>query len=222
MLFLAGGYEFAQQEAATPPSRKRLEFLSKAFDQLQHDLLFVTPYEREILAKAGVRPNPTWKGSAKLERHLLNVPGAGKIVVLLLPPLPKGARQVPQNLIHQVENTVLDLRSSFKLVVAMSPWGYFNEQELLKSPGPHPDVLLGSGPGIGITGMLAANGHTVWMRSFSQGKSILRLEVLLWPERNSTFKWTEGQNVRMTLFGLTDQYQENPQMLSLMQKIGTD
>jgi len=222
VLFLAGGYEFVQPEAATQPSRKRLEFLSKAFDQLQHDLLFVTPYEREVLAKAGVKPGHAWKGSEKLERHLLSAGGAGKIVVLLLPPLPKGTRQVPQNLIHQVENTVMDLRASFKLIVAMSPWGYVNEQELLKSQGPHPDVLLGSGPGIGITGMVAGHGQTAWLRSFPQGKSILRLEVLDWPERNSTFKWTEGQNIRMTLFGLTDQYQENQQMLTLMQKMGTD
>ena len=48
------------------------------------------------------------------------------------------------------------------------------------------------------------------------------LEVLAWPEENSTFKWTEEKNIRMTLFGLTDQYQENPQLLTLMQHMGTD
>lgn len=195
--------------------------MAKAFDLLRHDLLFVTPYERGLLAKAGVQPRPSWRGGEKLEQHILSE-GSTKIGVLLLPPMPKGARNVPQNLIHQVENAVHSLRRTVKLVVAMSPWGYGPEQELLKGSGPHPDILLGSGPGIGLVGTIAAGGKTAWVRSFTQGKSVLRVEVLAWPEENSTFKWTEEKNIRMILFGLTDQYQENPQLLTLMQHMGTD
>lgn len=194
----------------------------KAFDLLRHDLVFVTPYERAALQKAGVQPRPSWRGGEKLEQHILHNPGGPKIGVLLLPPLPKGAKNVPENLIHQVENAVHGLRGTVKLIVAMSPWGYGPEQELLKAKGPLPDILLGSGPGIGLVGSFAAGGKTAWVRSFAQGKSVLRIEVLAWPEENSTFKWTEEKNIRMTLFGLTDQYQENPQLLTLMQQMGTD
>lgn len=196
--------------------------MAKAFDLLRHDLLFVTPYERAVLAKAGVQPRASWRGSERLEQHILHSEGGPKIAVLLLPPLPKGARAVPQNLIHQVENAVHGLRGTVKLIVAMSPWGYAQEQELLNAQGPLPDILLGSGPGIGLVGTLANGGKTAWVRSFTQGKSFLRIEVLAWPEENSTFKWTEEKNIRMTLFGLTDQYQENPQLLTLMQHMGTD
>jgi hypothetical protein len=157
-----------------------------------------------------------------LEQHILQTAGGPRIAVLLLPPLPKGAKDVPQNLIHQVENAVHGLRGTVKLIVAMSPWGYAQEQELLKAKGPLPDVLLGSGPGIGLVGTLANGSKTAWVRSFAQGKSVLRIEVLAWPDEISTFKWTEEQNIRMTLFGLTDQYQENPQLLTLMQHMGTD
>jgi len=104
----------------------------------------------------------------------------------------------------------------------MSSWGYMHEQELLQAQGPLPDILLGSGPGIGLVGTMAAQGKTAWVRSYSQGKSILRIEVLAWPEHNSTFKWTEEKNIRMTIFGITDQYQENPQLLTLMHNMGTD
>lgn len=219
---MAGGYEFVQNEAFKPPTKKRLEFLAKAYDTLHYDVLFVTPYEREVLAKAGVAARPSWKGSQRLEQHMLSLDGKNKVAVLLLPPAPKGARALPQNLIHQVENAVQGLRGKVRLIVAMSSWGYALEQELLKSQGPHPDVLLGSGQGIGLAGMIVGGGRTVWMRSFSQGKALSSIEVLAWPDENSTFKWTEGKNIRMTLFGLTDQYQEDPAMLTLMHNMGTD
>lgn len=196
--------------------------MAKAFDKLHHDLLFVTPYERQVLAKAGIPPRSSWVGSERLEKHLLYAGAGTKVAVLVLPPLPRGAQSIPQNLIHQLENAVHSLRGTVNLIIAMSPWGYRHEQELLKAQGSLPDILLGSGPGIGLVGTLAAGQNTAWIRSFSQGKSVIRIEVLAWPERTSTFKWTEGKNIRMTLFGLTDQYQENPEMLTLMHNMGTD
>lgn len=196
--------------------------MAKAFDNLRHDLLFVTPYERQVLTKAGVKARPSWLGSDRLEKHILQTGEGTKVAVLLLPPIPKGAKALPQNLVHQVENAVQSLRGTVKLTIAMSPWGYRYEQELLNAEGPLPDILLGSGPGIGLVGTLAAGQQTAWVRSFSQGKSLIRIEVVSWPDAKSTFKWTEGKNIRMTLFGLTDQYQENPEMLSLMQHMGTD
>lgn len=196
--------------------------MARAFDLLHHDLLFVTPAERAVLARAGVKARTGWAGSERLETHILQSDGGPKVAVLVLPPLATTAPAVPQSLIHQVENAVHRLRGTVKLIVAMSPWGYSHEAELLKAQGPLPDILLGSGPGIGLVGSLVAEGRTAWLRSFSQGKSVLRVEVLAWPEHNSTFKWTEEKNIRMTIFGLTDQYQESPQMLTLMQRMGTD
>lgn len=219
---MAGGFEFAQYLAQTPPSRKRLEFLARAFDLLRHDLLFVTPYERGLLAKAGVKPRQRWLGSERLERHVLHTEGGPRVGVLLLPPLAPNARNIPPALNAEIAAAVQSLRATTKLVVAMSPWGYAFEQELLQGSGPLPDVLLGSGPGLGLVGQMAAGGRTAWIRSFAQGKSVTRIEILAWPEHNSTFKWTEEQNIRMTLFGLTDHYQEDPQMLTLMQTVGTD
>lgn len=198
--------------------------MAKAFDFLDHDLLFVTPVERSALIKAGVRPRASWKGSERMEEHILHHEGGPRIGVILLPPVAYSAPTVPENLIHQMENAVRRLRASTKLVVVMSPWGYNKEQELLRraDKGALPDILLGSGPGMGLVGAITDDGKTAWIRSFTEGKSILQVQVLAWPEHNSTFKWTEEKNIRMSLFGLTDQYQENPQLLTLMQHMGTD
>lgn len=198
--------------------------MAKAFDSLHHDLLFVTPEERAALAKAGVHPRPAWVGSDKIEQHVLHTAGGPKIGVVVLPPVSYSAPRLSESLIHQTEIAVRKLRETTKLVVVMSPWGYPKEQEFLSKADKNalPDILLGSGPGIGQVGMIAGDGKTAWIRSFAEGKSVLRVEVLAWPEHNSTFKWTEEKNIRMSLFGLTDQYQEDPQMLTLMQRMGTD
>jgi hypothetical protein len=188
---------------------------------LHPDLLFVTAYEREVMAKAGVKPRPAWLGSASLEQHVLHGPGP-KVGVILLPQLNRSDAPLPADLLRQLGEAVQHLRSTTRLVVAMSPWGYAQELELLKSAGPLPDVLLGSGPGIGLAGQLSASGKTAWVRAFAQGKSITRIEIMALPEHNSTFKWTEEKNIRMTLFGLTDHYPEEPHMLALMQSAGTD
>lgn len=223
MLVLAGAYEFAQSQAQKPPTRKRLEFMAKAFDLLHNDLVFVTPYERGILAKAGVQPHKGWRGSDHLEQHILGQDAAHRIGVLLLPPLPDGASTPPAALVRQIEEAVHALRAKTRLVVAMSPWGYALEQELLKAQGPLPDLLLGSGNGIGLVGNISAKGKTLWVRAFTQGKSMSRIDILEWPDHaNVNFKWTEEQNIRMTLFGLTDNYLEDSHMLTLMQNMGTD
>lgn len=223
MLVLTGAFDFAQYQAQKPPTRKRLEFMARAYDLLRNDLVFVSPYERAVMAKAGLHPHRSWRGSEHLEQHLLGPDAEHRVGVLLLPPLPEGATSLPPGLVRQVEDAVRSLRTRTRLVVAMSPWGYLREQELLGAPGPLPDLLLGTGLGIGLAGNIEAKGKTLWVRAFAQGKSISRIDILAWPEHaNTTFKWTEAQNIRMTLFGLTDQYMEDSHMLSLMQSLGTD
>lgn len=223
MLVLTGAYDFVQYQAYKPPTRKRLDFMVKAYDLLQNDLVFVTPYERAYMAKLGVNPRKGWHGSDQLEQHLLGVDGTHQIGVLLLPPLADGAASPPAALVRQLQAAVLALRAKTRLVVAMSPWGYNVEQKLLNVGGAMPDLLLGSGIGLGLVGNIEAKGKTLWVRTFTQGKSMSRIEILDWPDRaNENFKWTEGQNVRMTLFGLTDQYLGDKHILSLMQAMGTD
>lgn len=197
--------------------------MAAAFDHIRHDLLFVTPDERADLARAGVKTRGYWRGSDHIEEHVLHERGGPKIGVILLPPVPYSARNLPENRIHQLEMAVRRLRAKVRLVVAMSPWGYNLERDLFARADKNdlPDVLLGSGPGVGQA-LLAAGGKTAWIRAYTEGKSVMRVDVFAWPEHDSTFKWTEDKNIRMSLFGLTDQYQEDPRILTLMQSMGTD
>lgn len=221
VLNIAGGYEFANTDGA-PPSHARLAFLAKAFDLLRQDALFITPHEREIFAKQGLTPDPKSMGSDKLEQHVLPVQGGAKVGLLVLPPLLEQAKTPTPALLAQIDAAVRKLRATTQLVVALSPWGFGPEQELLKSTIALPDLLLGSGNGIGLVGNISPEGHVAWVRGFGQGKAMHRIDILAFPDRKSTFKWTEDQNIRMSLIGLTEQYQEDADMLRLMRGMGTD
>jgi hypothetical protein len=224
VLVLSGAYEFVQDQPAKQPTRKRLAFLAKAYEGLHNDLLFVTPEERQIMARGGVKPASNWGGSTRVETHVLGTPNGAKIGVVLLPPLPASDQGLPERYVHLMENAVSAIRAKVGVVVVMSPWGYQKEQRLLEQANHRalPDILLGSGPGIGQVGVLAANGRTAWIRAFAQGKSVHRIDILAFPENNSTFTWTEQKNIRMSLIGLTEQYHEDSHMLMLMQQMGTD
>ena len=222
MLSLAGAYEFSNSPDMPPPPRKRLAFLAKAFDLMRYDALYVSQYERGLLTKAGIAPHPNWFGSANLETHTFKLRGGNKAGLIILPPLKDAHQPLPPGLLHSISEAVTKLRATTQIVLALSSWGYSYEQELLNSTGVLPDLLLGSGTGIGFVGNKSANGKVLWIRPYAQGKSVERIDIYEWPERTVNFKWTDEQNVRMSLFGLTDQLKDDRRVLSLIQTMGTD
>lgn len=190
-----------------------------------YDALLVSSHERSLMAKAGVKPRPWWKGGGKLDTHVFKVgttPHQVNVGVIYLPHLPDNERDLPPAAAREVGAAVKALRAASSVVVGLSDWGYPREQALLSSGEEMPDLLLGSGPGVGLTGQRMVNGRTIWIRSYTQGKGIERIELLALPERNSTFAWTEGQNIRMSLDGLTDQYADDRQVLNLLRTMSTD
>lgn len=225
MLNLAGAYEFTYYPDQAPIPAGRLRFLAKAYDLMGYDALLVSGHERALMAKAGVKPRPWWRGGGKLDSHVFKLgkaPHQLDVGVVYLPHLPDNELTLPPQAAREVSEAVKTLRASSDLVVGLSDWGYSREQALLSSGQDMPDLLLGSGPGIGLTGQRMAGGRTMWIRSYSQGKGVERIEILALPERKSTFAWTEGQNIRMNLDGLTDQYADDRRVLGLLRTTSTD
>lgn len=225
MLNLAGAYEYTYFPDQAPIPAGRLRFLAKAFDLMGYDAQLVSRHERGLLHKAGVKPRAWWRGGERLESRVLPLSRAGrsvKVGVLYLQQLPDKQQVLPSQAAREVSQAVTSLREQCDIVVGLSDWGYQREQALLSSTEPMPDILLGSGPGIGLTGQRMQNGRVLWVRSFSEGKGVHRLEILVLPERKSTFAWTEGQNIRMNLDGLTDQYADDRRVLDLFRTMSTD
>lgn len=224
MLNLAGAYEFSNYPDQAPIPAGRLRFLAKAYDLMGYDALLVSRHERGLMGKAGVRPRDFWLGGGALETRILKA-GKARVGLITLPDLPQPMGQapgLPAGTAQEVEAAVRTLRAQSDLVVALSDWGYVREQLLLTGGTELPDILLGSGPGIGLVGQKMRDQRVMWIRSFSQGKGVERIDVLSWPVRNSTFKWTEEQNIRMSLDGLTDQYADDRRVLGLIRTMGTD
>lgn len=225
VLNLAGAYEYSYYPDQARVPAGRLRFLAKAYDLMGYDAQLVSLHERGLLDKAGVKPRPWWRGGGRLDSQVFKLgkaPHAVNVGVLYLNHLPDNQATLPSGAVQNVAEAVKDLRLKADVVVALSDWGYQRERALLSSAEPMPDILLGSGPGIGLTGMNMQAGRVLWIRSFAEGKGMQRIELLRLPERNSTFAWTEGQNIRMNLDGLTDQYADDRRVLDLLRTTSTD
>jgi len=89
------------------------------------------------------------------------------------------------------------------LLIGISPWGQRAEQTFLSSTPPVVDLLLGSGPGSGLTGRVMQEGRTMWVRPYSKGKALNRIEIRELPTRDKAWKWITGKNIVCSL-GLLD------------------
>lgn len=103
-------------------------------------------------------------------------------------------------------------------MIGMTDWGWPAERDYLEArPRAVPDILLGSGPGMGINGRIEADGKCLWARPYDKGRTINRIRVMAWPERTKDFTWQEPESVRCFSVGLGDMYEENPDVSAILQ-----
>jgi hypothetical protein len=219
---VSGGFEFLP-ESGKQPDQAKLQALAKAYGMINFDLGLLTPGEAGAMRKAGVNLPGQWITAEAVTQTQLPLPGGGAVGFVLFPPLTPTEKEAPKDLIAQISKAVETQRKKSNIVVGLSPWGYFVELLYLRSnDAVLPDVLLGSGPGPGFKGMVAGEGRAYWMRAYSLGKALNRLEVLAWPKREAGFRWSDDMDIRSLNVGLTDQFKEDPAIAVLFEGMETD
>lgn len=221
VLLVSGGYEFLPETGKEQPAAK-MKALSQAYADLNVDLGALLPGEGAAMRRAGAVLPRQWVAVAAVTQVELPLPGGGAAGFVLFPPLGPGETEAPTGLIERIGQAVETLRKKDRLVLGVSPWGYFIEQVYLRSPTSLPDVLLGSGPGPGFKGIIDDSGHCYWVRSYTQGKALNRLDVLAWPRRDGSFRWQDDVNVKTLNVGLTEQLQEDPAVSALFDGMDTE
>lgn len=199
-----------------------MKALAQAYADLNVDLGLLLPGEAEAMRRAGAGLPRQWLMVSAVTQAERPLPGGGAVGFVLFPPLAPGETEAPKGLIERIGQAVEALRKKDKLVVGISPWGYFIEQIYLRSPTPLPDVLFGSGPGPGFKSIIDDSGKCCWIRSYSQGKALNRLDILSWPGRGTDFRWQDNVNLKTLNVGLTEQLQDDPAIGALFQGMDTE
>ena len=190
-VFIAGAYEFVSDNGEQP-NAKAWAPLVRAFERLRYSAGSLSPDEAKAMADHGVQPPANWLtlSDKDVQTTLLETPH-GKLGVVFFPMLKNPKAQPSEDTLQKVDREVARLRSTVSLVVGVSPWGQESESYYLENAKTPPDVLLGSGPGVGFMARPEVSGRVLWMHTYNKGKAIYSLDVLQWPAAKG-FKWEMG------------------------------
>lgn len=213
-MLIAGANEFLPP-GAPPASEAKARDLAKIFSGMGYDLGLLTPDEAGMFEALHTGPGPAFKSPRAPEAVTLPLSRNQTAAVVLFPPPPPGKEQPSLALIEAVDRTVSEMSPKPQIVVGLSPWGYFNEKDYLKQARNPVDILLGSGPGLALSGKIAADGRTVWVRPYSRGKTLMQIEVLQWPERKHGFQWPD-KSVRVLSDPLDDKVRPDPETAAIL------
>lgn len=217
---MAGGYEFLHpvEDVHSPDL---LRSLGRAYTVMEYDAGFLSAREKKTLRRAGVALPAAWKNAsdAMYREHVLK--NGKRVGLLVFPPLPDGADIPDEATLEMIAASVRKARKRNDILVGVSDWGIIAEREYLTHASSDvPDILLGSGRGTGIRGQILAGGRTFFVRPYGQGKSINRIDVLKWPERKASFKWTPREGIHSSLIILNNRYYDNLKINQILSNVG--
>ncbi|CCO24267.1 conserved protein of unknown function [Maridesulfovibrio hydrothermalis AM13 = DSM 14728] len=221
VLLLGGAYEFLPTSGEELSDKKR-NALTEAFQIINYDLGIISPAEFQFLQKGPLGIPQNWINCKNFKIVTKPLKNGKKAAIIILPYLEKGSDHISDDLLSESAAIFKESRSKADIVIALSPWSYFREKRFLASPAiaeTPPDLLLGSGDGPGMTGSLAANGKTLWVRSYPTGKAVSRIDILQFPARSPDFKWTSGKNIKWFLQTLLIKVREEPEVAKLLSGI---
>lgn len=213
-VFIAGAYEFVSDDGDQPDPRAWAPLI-QAFERLKYSTGCLSPDEAKAMADHGVKPPANWLtlSGKDVQTAVLETPN-GKIGVVFFPMLKNPKLNPSDEMIQKIDKEVAKLRQTVSLVTGVSPWGVESEDHFLKTAKTLPDVLLGSGPGVGFSAKPTIGGRVLWMHSYSKGKAIYSADILQWPTAKG-FKWELGTSFTTQAIILDDTNRPDPEMDAL-------
>ncbi len=180
---------------------------------LDYHRVYITTEEQDWLNRHGSPDLPaSFRTMAEVPQTDI-IPVAGKRVGIVLFPEPEEYFTATRQDVQAVVNAAESIRSQVDLLVGVSSWGRTNEEFYLGHAAPVLDILLGTGPGQGMRGQLAAQGATYWVRSLTNGKYMLTLDIRSWPGQER--RWKNPETISETFRELDVRIPDDPAVRAL-------
>jgi len=215
-LLLAGPNEFLNPfKPDENPDGKHAPAFAQSYQRLGYDKVFITPEEALWLKDNGAAPSPSFT-TVGAEPVVETVTKSGVTIGLLVFPLPKqGELEMPMDLMKQMTAEAQKLRPGVQLIIGLSAWGKKADQIFLNTQEPAFDVLLGSGPGPGLTGDLLPNAGSLWARTYTKGKYLNVIDIFALPDPKAEKKWGDASTFSFSYATLNIDIPEDPAIKSL-------
>lgn len=211
----------------TRPGRNRTDegnpaAMVQALELMDYSAGVLAESEHAVLATRNIAAPTGWTVLQATPASRVIATGQGAIGLLLLPenPVVKKGR-LDSKVLESITTMATELRENSRvdLVVGISPWGQRAEQDFLSLAPPVLDLLLGSGPGSGLTGRLMHDGRTMWVRPYSKGKALNRIEIRELPDGSGSWKWTQGKNIVCSLELLDSGVRPDPTVTNILDSV---
>lgn len=193
LFLVAGPYEFLpQNEFDTVPSLVFAPDFIKAYEMLGYDRVYITPAEQQWFEEYGKAPLPDSFRTLGDEPLAEVVEVDGVRVGVVGFPVPPKFFEPTQADVDRVVSAARSLRDQSDIIVGISPWGRTHEDFYLLNAEPVIDLLLGTGAGAGMRGLVMGDGRTFYVRSLTKGKYMVLVDAKKLPKgHDNTWKTPE-------------------------------
>lgn len=149
---------------------------------------------------------------------------AGKtIAVIFLPPGSDPSGMPSTRQIDEALDAGREVNNTADLVIAVSPWGMHAElNHAARFEGVF-HIILGGGPGMGIAPQIIhAAPAVLWGRAESQGRALMLIEILAWPNPAMPTAWMESVNFTWRELTLSMPIAEDPTVRDIIAAVPVD
>lgn len=194
---MAGPHEFLpQNEFDAVPSLVFAPGLIDAYELLGYKRVYISPQEKKWLEEHGKQPLPEFFKTLGEEPFTEIVDVDGVRVGIVAFPEPPTFFQPTQQDVDAVVQAAETLQGQADILVGVSSWGRNSESFYLQHAEPVLDVLLGSGAGSGMRGVIEGRGSTYWVRSLTKGKYMLLVDVTQLPGQLQEHRWKSPETIK--------------------------
>ncbi|MFW6415415.1 MAG: hypothetical protein ACOCZ2_03775 [Thermodesulfobacteriota bacterium] len=175
------------------------------FRELNYDLGVTCGRTSEFLATQEKELLPGWVEQTEAVQSRVLDYQDHTVGILVFPRL-KGhnTKRGLQKIQRQIVEKAKSMRPGVNILLGISTWGNSRENKFLENSPPVFDILLGSGSGPHVTGNFLNKNQTLWIRPLSKGKTVNRITISQWPEKDKKITWKPNKNIFAKLIALND------------------
>ena len=188
--------------------------MAASYGTMGYTRILLVPGEAKALENADVHLD-NGRTVGALTSEVLQTASGLRVGFVYFPELNKGTGRASEALCRDIAETVRELGAKSDMVAGVSPWGYFAEKSFLEKSPPPLDMLLGGGPGSGLS--KTANGNrTLWLRPFAKGKTLTLVAIEHLPDQGNR-TWTP-KDYALRNVPLGDSMRNDPAIEALISK----
>lgn len=170
-----------------------LKLLFNIFKLLSYDFGLLSQKEKFFLEEKKLKIPASWKiQTNSINFYILK----HKLIIISLPALGSKDKLAVKKVYLELKDLLTKLSLKYpKLPIALfSTWGEYWEKYFLNTFNPPVDLFFGSNSGKGGIFLLNQN-KTLWIRPYSKGKTINKIEIIDFQNYQKVNKWLYKQNV---------------------------